>query len=82
MNEHPTGDASSPASPRRLSKRDVETLLATYDSDPVAALTQSLLTLAAPIDLVASLGSMSETERDQMVKDLVEWRALSPRHSL
>jgi hypothetical protein len=37
--------------PRRLRKRDVEQLLATYDSDPVAALSTALRTLLdMPLD--------------------------------
>lgn len=66
-----------PSEQRTLTKRDVETLLANYDADPVGALTTCLRLLDAPESLVSSIANAPLETLDQMVKDLVEWRRLS-----
>ena len=76
--ETPSGGRRVPRnSAVTLTKRDVETLLANYDADPIGALTQALTRLAAPPSLISSLVDAPLGVLDQMVKDLVEWRQLS-----
>ena len=63
----------SPAS-RRLGKRDVERLLAGYDDDPVAALTDALrVVLGAPHaswdDLVRTAGFEPERQRSLIARE-------------
>lgn len=61
----------------RLSKRDVEQLLDDYDADPLGALNRALAAVGAESTLIASVQTMSEPERDSLVRDLVEWRGLT-----
>jgi hypothetical protein len=59
--------------PKRLSKRDVETLLETYDVDPVAALQTALRRLCGQPD----------AQFDQLLRHLATRGRLSPtRHQL
>lgn len=62
----------------RLSKRDVERLLDSYDTDPVGALREALETTEAASDLREALSSMSTAQRDALLRDLVEWRGVTP----
>lgn len=62
----------------RLSKRDVERLLDRYDIDPVGALRQALEIVDADRDAREALSLMSTMERDALLRDLVEWRGLTP----
>ena len=62
----------------RLTKRDVESLLGSYDADPVAALVTALLRVEAPTALRAAVATMDTVERDRLLKDLVEWRGITP----
>lgn len=64
--------------PRRLTKRDVERLVDAYDLDPLAALEAALAVLEAPESLRTSLGAMSTSQHDALLKDLIEWRGLEP----
>lgn len=69
---------SAGGTPRRLSKREVERLVESYDDDPLAALGAALDLLAAPEEVRASLDSMTTAARDALLKDLIEWRGLEP----
>lgn len=79
------GDRGAPAI-ARLTKRDVEALLATYDDDPVGALTTALrVVLDRPAADVAELLAAAgldrailddEGTRDRLVRDLNELRTL------
>jgi hypothetical protein len=70
----------------RLTKRDVEALLTTYDDDPVGALTTALRVVldrptAAVGELLAAAGldrsALDDvTSRDRLVRDLNELRDL------
>jgi hypothetical protein len=62
----------------RLSKRDVERLLDTYDDDPVQSLRAALIAIGADQSMIESLGALSTSDRDALVRDLVEWRGLTP----
>ena len=62
----------------RLSKRDVERLLDSYDHDPVGALNEALDTIEAERELREALPSMSTEQRDSLLRDLVEWRGVTP----
>jgi hypothetical protein len=62
----------------RLSKRDVERLLDTYDDDPVQSLRAALHAIGADQSMIASIDSLSTGDRDALVRDLVEWRGLTP----
>lgn len=62
----------------RLSKRDVERLLDCYDIDPVGALREALEIVDADRDAQEALSLMSTMERDALLRDLVEWRGLTP----
>lgn len=78
--EHPES-AEQPALPPtagRLTKRDVEVLVSTYDDEPVLALLAALRVVGAPDDLCTSVPTMSEPERDSLLKDLIEWRGPTP----
>ena len=62
----------------RLSKRDVENLLDSYDRDPVGALNEALDTIEAEREVREALPSMSTEQRDDLLRDLVEWRGVTP----
>lgn len=62
----------------RLTKRDVETLLDAYDTDPVSALLEALDSIAAPASVRSAVATMATPDRDALLKDLVEWRGLAP----
>lgn len=77
--------------PRRLTKRQVERLLETYDSDPVASLTEALAPLVSgpsgsweqilealpvPPEMRQGLREREISVMDALVKHLVEYRAL------
>ena len=62
----------------RLSKRDVESLLGSYDADPVVALVAALVRVDAPAALRAAVAGMDTVDRDRLLKDLVEWRGITP----
>ena len=62
----------------RLSKRDVELLLDTYDDDPVGSLRTALTVVGADESVIDSVAEMSTNDRDSLVRDLVEWRGLTP----
>ncbi len=62
----------------RLSKREVERLLDSYDRDPVGALNEALETIEADRRTREALTTMSTAQRDALLRDLVEWRGLTP----
>ena len=62
----------------RLSKREVEQLLDSYDRDPVAALNEALESVEADRAVRDALPSMSTEQRDSLLRDLVEWRGVTP----
>lgn len=62
----------------RLSKREVERLLDSYDGDPVGALREALEAIDADSDVRAALSSMTTAQRDALLRDLVEWRGVTP----
>ena len=62
----------------RLSKRDVEHLLDMYDADPVGALREALETVDASRDVREALPLMTTVQRDALLRDLVEWRGVTP----
>lgn len=62
----------------RLSKRDVERLLDAYDRDPVAALSTALDVVNAEDEMRHAVSTMSTAQRDALLRDLVEWRGLTP----
>ena len=62
----------------RLSKREVERLLDSYDRDPVAALNEALESVEADRAVRDALLSMSTEQRDALLRDLVEWRGVTP----
>lgn len=62
----------------RLSKHAVERLLDAYDIDPVDALTEALLAADADAEKISSLSTMSTPQRDALLRDLVEWRGVTP----
>lgn len=61
----------------RLSKRDVEQLLDCYDSDPAGALAAALVKLGAN-QKRDSLDALDTADLDALLRDLVEWRGLTP----
>lgn len=62
----------------RLSKRDVERLLDCYDDDPVEALDEAIDAISPEVTDRPDLSSMTVAERDALLRDLVEWRGLTP----
>ena len=63
---------------KRLTKRDVEVLVASYDAEPVVSLLAALRVVDAPDSLCTAVPAMTEAERDSLLKDLIEWRGLAP----
>lgn len=63
---------------KRLTKREVESLVDAYDDDPVRALLRALDSIAAPTSVRSAVATMGTPERDALLKDLVEWRGLAP----
>ncbi|MBM3718093.1 MAG: hypothetical protein FJW53_03875 [Actinobacteria bacterium] len=63
---------------RYLTKKDVEVLVSAYDDEPVHALLAALLIVGAPDALRVCVPTMTQLERDCLLKDLIEWRGLTP----
>lgn len=71
-------ESSGEKSQKRLTKRDVEALVENYDTDPVLSLLAALVVVGAPESVRTAVPTMSEAERDSLLKDLVEWRGIAP----
>jgi hypothetical protein len=56
----------------------VERLLGTYDDDPVRSLRTALVVVGADQSIIESIDALSMSDRDALVRDLVEWRGLTP----
>lgn len=62
----------------RLSKHAVERLLDAYDNDPIEALTEALTAVEADSETIRTVSTMSTAQHDALLRDLVEWRGVTP----